>query len=552
MPFRRMIQVVSFVLFLLLLLAAVSPIFLVLNLDLFLRFDPAIFIITAVSGRTFSLAFIPAMTVLLLSVVFGRVFCGYICPMGTSIDGSDKLFGEIPKEQTRSYGLRRIKYYVLAFCLGSAFLGVSLIFVASPVSLITRFYGLVVYPVIAFFADLLLWIIQPLAGQLGLYGPAFFEIPVPRFATQFFIFVFFIALFSCSRFSPRFWCRYICPSGAILALLSRKPVFRRHVSDDCTDCGKCAQSCPMGAIDKEDPVATCHTECITCRICEDVCPVKAVSFSGKAVGRGPEFSRARRDFVLSGLAGVGTASVSLTGLNSPCGKPGVGQVAPPGLVRPPGTLPEMEFLARCIRCGECMVACPTNALQPVWLKSGFMGLFSPALTPRRGPCDPECNRCGNICPTDAIRGLPIEERIWARPGTAVIQRERCLAWEHQKKCMVCDEVCPFDAVEFRKEPGNPVTVPEVKEDRCAGCGYCEYHCPVQNESAIQVRPMGALRLMKGSYEQEGMMQGIKISIRPRDQKVQSITAEEFSYGTAPGFDENDLSGTATGFEDEGS
>ena len=134
----------------------------------------------------------------------------------------------------------------------------------------------------------------------------------------------------------------------------------------------------------------------------------------------PAFSPGRRGFLLAGLAGAGTAVVGLTGLNSPYGKPGPGLVAPPGLLRPPGSRPELDFLARCVRCGECSAACPTNTLQPIWLTAGWPALFSPVLTPRRGPCDPHCWRCGEVCPTQAIRFVSPRERIWAKTGTAMI------------------------------------------------------------------------------------------------------------------------------------
>lgn len=537
-PFRRTIQIISLAVFILLLFLSACSFAVMANLDFFLRLDPIIAAGTALSSKTFSLVFLPAVIVLILVPLLGRIFCGYFCPMGTTIDGSDQLFGNGLKDQNQSGKLRTIKYYLLSFLAGSALLGVSFIFTASPISLITRFYGMIVYPVLAFFAEMGLTVIQPLAEKLDLYSIVFAEIPAPRFAAQFFILIFFILIFGAVKISPRFWCRYICPSGALMAILSKKPFIRRIVSEECTDCGKCIKSCPMDAIAQDNPVLTRYEECIVCGTCETVCPVDAVSFSSRSGTdvSDREISLARRRFLYTGFAGAGTAAISLTGINSLYGKPGVGQVAVPGLVRPPGAVPEIDFLARCVRCGECMVACPNNTLQPIWFKSGFTGLFSPSLTPRRGPCSPECNNCGNVCPTEAIRPLPLEERIWAKPGTAEINRQRCLAWEHKKRCMVCDEVCPFGAVEFRIEEGNPVPVPEVTEDKCAGCGYCEHHCPVQNQPAIFVTPMGALRLSEGSYREQGAQQGLDISLKPKDLAESPFVSEDQLYGSAPGFD----------------
>jgi formate hydrogenlyase subunit 6/NADH:ubiquinone oxidoreductase subunit I len=146
-----------------------------------------------------------------------------------------------------------------------------------------------------------------------------------------------------------------------------------------------------------------------------------------------------------------------------------------------------------------MHTCPTNSLQPLGLEAGFSAWFSPVVTPRRGPCDPGCNACGGVCPTGAIARLPLAEKLKAKVGTARISRQRCLAWEMEKKCLICDEVCPFDAIEFRRPDGRRIAVPSVNENRCAGCGYCENFCPVRATPAITVAPMEAIRLTGGSY-----------------------------------------------------
>jgi len=543
--FWRSIQLISLILFLTLLTLAVSSVFTPTPLDLFLLLDPALIVFAAISARIFAAAFIPALLVLLVTLFFGRIFCGYICPMGTTLDGTDKLFGTTRKKQPEAGKLRLLKYIILFFLLGASLLGVSFVFVAAPLSLITRFYGLLVHPVLAFLSNEILSLVQPLAEWLDIDIVIFTQITTPRFATQLFILAFFGALFVLAKVSPRFWCRNLCPSGALMALVSKKPLIRRCVSDDCTECGRCANSCPMSAIMTEDPRVTLHEECIVCRTCQNICPENAISFDrvrSEQVFEKQRFSLTRRQFIYSGLFGAATATVGLTGLNSLHGKPGPGQVAPQGLIRPPGALPEMDFLARCSRCGECMAACPTNTLQPVWLDAGFMGLFSPGLNLRRSYCSPECRMCGEVCPTDAIRRLSPDERIWAKTGTAVIFRRKCLAWEQQKSCMVCDEVCPYKAVEFRKEPGNLVPVPQVREEKCAGCGYCEHFCPVQNQSAIVVTPMGALRMSEGSYIAQGKSQGLNLSIGPKSGYGPQPEGKDWGKGFAPGF-EDDESGS---------
>ncbi len=197
-----------------------------------------------------------------------------------------------------------------------------------------------------------------------------------------------------------------------------------------------------------------------------------------------------------------------------------------------------------------MVACPTNTLQPIWFEAGLTGLFSPALVPRRGYCDPDCHHCAEVCPTESIRQIPKVDRQWAKTGTAVIHRQKCLAWEHDQKCMVCDEVCPFGAIEFSQEPSLSVTVPRVKEDKCTGCGYCEYNCPVQNQSAIVITPMNALRLEQGSFKVAGRKAGLKISREEKKEKGYPDSSD--ATQSAPGFDDNSAPGfdnsSAPGFD----
>jgi ferredoxin-type protein NapF len=552
MKFRTIIQFFSLAAFLFLMMSAVYSGIDLVAPDLYLRMDPVLVLGSTLSGRLFLFTFLPALIVVILTILSGRIFCGYLCPMGITIDFSDRLMKLKKKKGKGRERLYRLKYFILFFIIGSGIFGVSAVFIGAPLSLITRFYALLIHPVLSLLSQIGLGLIQPVAEHFELYGLMYSEISAPRYSTIFFILLFFAGIFAAGKINSRFWCRYLCPSGAILALFSRISLIKRVVSDDCTKCGKCARSCPMGAIEKESPGDTAFSECIGCMTCVNVCPEKAVTFRAKNKKRNndvPDFLPERRALLYSGVSGAIFASVNLSGLNSLYGKPGEGRVNPKGLVRPPGSRPEKDFLALCVRCGECMASCPNNALQPIWFEAGNQGLFSPSLVPKRGACNQDCNNCGTVCPTSAIRPLGIAERRWAKTGTARIMRERCLAWEQQKRCMVCDEVCPYSAIKFRNEQGNPVPVPEVLEERCSGCGFCEHHCPVQNQSAIFVTPMGALRLNEGSFMEQGKSQGLNISLAHKGKK-ESASGEEYLYetsqeheGEAPGFESD-----APGFE----
>jgi ferredoxin len=144
-----------------------------------------------------------------------------------------------------------------------------------------------------------------------------------------------------------------------------------------------------------------------------------------------------------------------------------------------------------------------------------------------------------------MRLVSPKERVWIKTGTAVVDRRTCLAWEHHKPCLACDEVCPYDAIDFRRQTGNPAPVPHVIEEKCAGCGYCEHFCPIQNRPAIFVKPEGQLRLAQGSYEQHGRVLGLNLSLKPKHQPAQTPSGDPPAPGPAPGFTPE--SETAPGF-----
>jgi len=560
---QRVMQALCLALFVLLLWQAAWPFsgWLVQKLppDLFLRLDPAGMLAPALAARAWLAGSMGLVLALAATLVLGRFFCGWICPFGASVDVSDRLLlGGRPEARARlsphapvNAGLRRLKYGLALFIAAAAVLGVSWTFWLAPIPLITRLYALLLHPLLMALADMGLAASRPALDSLGLSGLYYTEIAVPRYAQQLFLLAFFGAVFSLVAFSPRFWCRNLCPAGGVFALLSFRPLLRRRVSQDCIECGLCQRRCPMAAI-PEDPHATLHRECVVCQQCVDLCPVQAIRFAPAGLQAGSPapagtFAPSRRFFLLFGAAGVGGSLLGLTGLRSPLVAQGKGAVGSPDVIRPPGALPEPVFLARCVRCGECMKACPTNTLQPIGMEAGISGVFSPTVFPQRGPCEPTCTACGLVCPTGALRTLAdLAEKTHAKLGTARVLPYKCLAWEHQRKCLVCDEVCPYDAIELVQKPGIPVPVPVVHESRCAGCGFCEFHCPVREQRAIVVEPMGALRLAEGSYAEAARAEGLQLSLSGHGDAAPAAGQAPQGYGAGQGG--YDGQGPPPGFE----
>lgn len=525
---RRLSQAACLALFLALLWLAAFPLPSGLPhwlpLGLFQLLDPVLLPVSALAARDAALLFAawPALAVLALTPVLGRVFCSHVCPLGTTLDAV-RSSGRGPGRAVAGRW-RNWKHLVLAAMVVAAAMGLSLVHWGAPLSLAPRLYGLVLGPALGFALD-------ALPGVPG-WGSR-------HYATLIFMVPWLAGLVALTAVAPRFWCRCLCPAGALLSLCARRPLARRTVSEACTACGRCVRRCPMGAIAADDPRTTNHAECIGCRTCRAVCPEDAVSFplvpsAARSASVRPLLP-GRRAVLGAAATGLGLAFVGARGLPEHRDPALVGDVMPGSLVRPPGALPEADFLHACLRCGLCMKACPTNMLQPAGLDVGFSPLFTPLAVARRGACEPLCNACGHVCPSGAIRALDLAERRWAKMGTAVIRKELCLAWEMDKACLVCDEACPFDAVDLVRLPARAVAVPVVREQRCAGCGWCENKCPVRAEAAIRVTPMLAQRVGSGSYRDLGRAQGLDIQYVPESDRP--VGVPELDPGLPPpGFD----------------
>ncbi len=459
--------------------------------DLLFRLDPVGAAVSFLASRSIVPRLLLATTVVGFTLLIGRVFCGWVCPLGTLIDFWRSRVLRPRKERLPTLDLRRVKYYLLFGILAGSLLGFSTLWSFNPFGLFARFLTLTLYPLLLLVANLSLGILGILGERLDWLFLSYLSLPQLAYGAALPTLLFFLAVLSLDLLQSRFWCRNLCPVGAALGIVSRTGLFPRRVNG-CTDCGKCKEACPTGAIPGE-PRDTVKSECIQCLTCAHVCPVDAVSFNLARPSVGRTLDLTRRRFILSLGAGIVAASLGRLEI--------IRAEKSSNRIRPPGSLPENSFLARCLRCGECMKVCPTNGLQPATLGLGWAGLWSPVLIPRLGGCERHCNECGAVCPSQAIRRLSLEEKSYARIGTASISRERCIAWEQQKLCLICDEACPFGAIYFKEVSDVLGTSkrPFVNDNVCTGCGICEERCPVAGESAIVVTPTGEERLARGTY-----------------------------------------------------
>ncbi len=469
---------------------------------LFLDFDPLIFVTTLFSAHAAAKAFYFSLVTIIVTFLFGRVFCGWVCPLGTL----NNLIGSIRKKSATDLYVKgyRIKYYILIAILASALFTLQPVGIMDPLSLLIRSFSVSVYPLFNYSIRSAFDAIYA-ANPFGIAGVSemvytMLKKTVLAFEQSFynqgvFIGTLFFIVLGLNFVEKRFWCKYLCPLGAFLGILSRWSLLKRSTSEDCTSCGACAAECQGNA----HPDAKEHwrdTECLVCRNCDDICPQNAVSFGFKTRRTAAAMDLGRRRVIASMVSGVIAVPLLRT---VPMAKAGAQD---PVLLRPPGALEEREFLKRCVKCGECMKVCTTNGLQPALLEAGIEGIWSPVLVPRIGYCEYRCTLCGQVCPTGAIKRLPLEEKAKVRIGLAMVDRSRCLPWAHAKPCVVCEEVCPtskkaiwFEDARVRDRSGKMGVVkqPRVDLELCIGCGICEAKCPVLGRPAITVSNVGESR-----------------------------------------------------------
>ena len=354
--------------------------------------------------------------------------------------------------------------------------------------------------------------------------------------------IFSLALFAVvlglGLLQPRFWCKYVCPSGALFSLGNLLRVTQRKVESSCIHCNKCVQVCPFDAIKADFTTRT--LDCTFCQTCGGVCPVHSIKFVERwnyadlkaenepAVHETP---LGRRGFLAGGL---GLFSGGALGLGYAVAARSSQQYAETNaaIVRPPGSVPEKEFLNLCIRCGECYQACPNAVLQPLGFQQGLASLWTPHVVADWSGCEPSCNNCGQVCPTGAIRALSLEEKRVARLALAVVDQRTCLPFARREACQLCVDECRaagYEALEFIRAGttldvfGQPVEdsgflAPVVLADKCVGCGLCQTRCYKINVVTKRLLAESAITIRAGEGHEDRLLSGSYRALRQAEQR----------------------------------
>jgi len=479
----------------------------------FFQLDPLIALTSFISGHQWIKGFGWAIGIVVLTLFFGRLFCGFICPLGTIHHLMSfvrpALKGQTMIRANQKRPDHKFKYFILILILLAAILGLNFTGLLDPIAFLFRSLSLAIFPGLGIgikeVFDLMAQSDIKILNYIS-YGAEIIVSPVfgygyEAFKSAWLIGSIFLIILFLNRIRPRFWCRTLCPLGALLGVFARFSILKMEkYSEKCTQCQLCTKTC-QGAASPIPGLEWDPTECMFCFNCFNACPEDAVVFKLKWPPKANKAPDIGRRAVLGGLVG----GVSLPLLGRLDGR--IHKVSDARLIRPPGAVSEKDFLKLCQRCGLCMKVCPTNAINPTLTEAGMAGFWTPNLIMLQGYCEYTCTLCGSVCPTGAIHHLSVKEKV-ERPiriGSAYIHRGRCLPWSENGPCIVCEEHCPTSPKAIHLKEGTylsgdgktiRVKLPYVNLNSCVGCGICENKCPVRGRPAIRVIAAGESRSVK--------------------------------------------------------
>ena len=477
-----------------------------------------------VAGWLANIQFLPAVLALnvgviigliVLTFVVGRIYCSVICPLGILQDVLARLRPRKNKKVGRysfSPEMKWLRYPVLVVFIIALIAGVgSFVALLAPYSSFGRIAS-------NLFAPVYEWINNGLASIAAKHDSyAFYNVDVWMRSLPTFIIaaVTLVVLAVLAWIGGRTYCNTICPVGTFLSFISRFSLLKiRFDEEKCRNCSACSKSCKASSIDFKNHKVD-YSRCVVCGDCLEACKFDALKWGlsslplkgekdkvaaannesplpnrgGAVEGAGDE-GTSRRSFLIG--AGLATATAALAqeaklkvdgGLAEIEDKVAPKRKTP---ITPPGSLSARHFAQHCTGCQLCVAQCPNHVLRP---STGLMTLMQPMMSFERGYCRPECNRCAEVCPTDAIRPITVEEKTSTQVGHAVWIKKNCVAVNDHVDCDNCARHCPTGAIEMVPlDPDDELGayVPAINEAKCIGCGACENLCPARPFSAIYV------------------------------------------------------------------
>ena len=445
------------------------------------------------------------ISIILLTVFFGRIYCSTICPLGTLQDVLLWIFRKtgIIKKYRFKKPHYIIRYTFLLLTIISLLAGSMLITgLLDPYSNYGRMMANIGRPYLVEINNLI-------AGafiKMKIYSLQTFHSDISNTVSIAYPFAFFILILLFTLFGARQYCNTICPVGTLLGLFARFSIFKISFNAKyCTNCGSCTKSCKAGCIDLRKKQLD-FSRCVACYNCIGSCPQSAINYHFHREKRIEKPAMATDDNKRKFLAW--SSVFLLTAVATACKKK-VPVKAENALipferktaVSPPGSVSLSNFNTHCTACHLCVSACPTQVLQPAMLEYGWQGILQPTMDFESNFCNYNCNICSHVCPSGAILTveLPAKQRI--QIGIARFIEQNCVVYTNQKDCGACSEHCPTKACDMvpanensgiKSKTSDPLIyhsglkIPKITTNICIGCGACEYACPVIPDKAIIV------------------------------------------------------------------
>ena len=449
----------------------------------------------------------------IITLLFGRVYCSVICPLGIFQDVISWANGRRKKKNrfrfSWSPAKNLLRYGTLAVFIAVMAAGfMSIAAIIAPYSMYGRIAGSLFAPLWQWGNNLLAWI----AGRIDSYAFYGTEVWLKSLPVLIVAIISFIIIFILAWKNGRTWCNTVCPVGSVLGLLSRFSVFRPAIdTEKCRNCGLCGRHCKASCINMKEHEID-YSRCVACFDCLDTCSEGAISYrpfwkkttpddktvSDKAALTGNDGVRdsasgrpdnGRRAFIASAAAALGAATVKAQEMKVDGGLAAIQEKKIPVRktpLKPAGSVGLKHFTDHCTACQLCVAVCPNQVLRP---SGNLMTLMQPEMSYEKGWCRPECTRCSDVCPSGPIGHVSVEEKSSIQIGHAVIIYENCVVNTDNVACGNCARHCPSGAIKMvHSVPGNKesLRIPTVVEERCIGCGACEYLCPARPVSAIYV------------------------------------------------------------------
>lgn len=427
-----------------------------------------------------------------LTLIFGRVYCSTICPLGVMQDLISWFAGKRKKNRFKfSPAKSYLRYGVLALFVAAMVAGIgSIVALLAPYSSYGRIAQNLLSPLYKWGNNLLAFI----AEKVDSYAFYSTDVIVASVGTFAIAAVTLIVIGYLAWRSGRTYCNTICPVGTILGELSRFSLLKPVIdTDKCINCGKCARNCKASCIDAKNH-AIDYTRCVVCMDCLESCSVDAVKYTLRCKASSckkntePKVDSSRKNFLIgAGLLAASAAKAQEMKVDGGYATI-IGKKAPKREINPTpaGSLSVKNLTSKCTGCQLCVSACPTNVLRPSADLKSFM---QPVMSFENGYCRPECNKCSEVCPAGAIQPITVEEKSSTQIGHAVWVKTNCIVLTDDVDCGNCERHCPSKAITMvPSDPNNRRSrkIPTINEERCIGCGACENLCPARPFSAIYV------------------------------------------------------------------